>query len=231
MRIRDLMTTDVVTIGAEASLKEAARRMLEAGVSGLPVTDGEESLVGIITEADFLATESERGSKGRTARLLRLFTGEAEPFARARSVGDVMTTDLVTIGPDADHSEAARIMEKTGVKRLPVVDGSKLRGLISRADIVRAFARADHEIIEEITVKLIPETLWIEPDRVQVRSEDGNVKLSGRLHTRTEAQLLVELSKRVDGVASVTDDLSWDKDDTRQSRLAPPIEGFPPGTM
>ena len=223
------MTTDVITIGPEASLKEAARRMLEAGVSGLPVT-GDGGLLGIITEADFLATESERGSKGRTARLLRLFTGEAEPFARERSVGDVMTTDLVTIGPDADHSEA-RIMEKAGMKRLPVVDGSKLRGLISRADIVRAFARADHDIMEEITVKLIPETLWIEPDRVQVRSEEGNVELSGRLHTRTEALLLVELSKRVDGVASVTDDLSWDQDDTRQSRLIPPIGGFPPGTM
>jgi CBS domain-containing protein len=195
MRIRELMTTDVITIGAER----------------LPVTDDDGGLLGIITEADFLATESERGNKGRTARLLRLFTGDAEPFAREQSVGDVMTTDLVTIGLDADHSEAARIMEKTGVKRLPVVDGSKLRGLISRADIVRAFARADHDIIEEITVKLIPE--------------------KGRLHTRTQAQLLVELSKRVDGVASVTDDLSWDQDDTRQNRLIPPIGGFPPGTM
>jgi CBS domain-containing protein len=202
MRIRDLMTTDVITIGAETSLKEAARRMLEAGVSGLPVTDDQGRLVGIVTEADFLATESERANKARTARLLRLFTGEAEPFARERNVADVMTTDLITIGPDADHSEAARVMEKTGVKRLPVVDGSRVRGLISRADILRAFVRADHDILEEISEKVIRQTLWIDPGRVDVRSEDGNVKLSGRLEKRTETQLLVELTKRVDGVAS-----------------------------
>lgn len=231
MRIRDLMTTDVITIGAEASLKEAARRMLEAGVSGLPVTDGQGRLVGIVTEADFLATESERGNKARTARLLRLFAGEAEPFARERSVADVMTTDLITIGPDADHSEAARVMEKTGVKRLPVVDGSGVRGLISRADILRAFVRADHDILEEITEKIIRQILWIDPEGVEVGSVDGNVKLSGRLETRTEAQLLVELTKRVDGVASVTDDLTWNKDDTRQGKLAPPIGGSPRGTM
>lgn len=231
MWIRDLMTTDVITIGPEASLKEAARRMLQAGISGLPVTDGEGMLVGIVTEADFLATESERGNKSRTSRLLRLFTGEAEPFAKERTVGDVMTRGLITVGPDADHSEAARIMEKTGVKRLPVVDGSRLRGLISRADILRAFARSDLEIIDEIEEKVIRQTLWIDPEKVAVGSEDGNVTLSGRLAARSEAQLLVELAKRVDGVASVTDNLSWDADDTRQSRLTPPIGGFPPGAI
>lgn len=231
MRIRDLMTTDIITIGPQASLKEAARRMLEAAVSGLPVTDGEGNLVGIVTEADFLAAESERGNKGRASRLLRLFTGDAEPLARERRVGDVMTTELVTIGPDAHHPEAARIMEKTGVKRLPVVDGSKLRGLVSRADILRAFARTDEEILDEIMGKIITETLWIDPERVQVSSEDGDVKLSGRLGVRSDAQLLVELTKRVDGVASVSDDLSWDVDNTRQNRLTPPIGGFPPGAM
>lgn len=228
MRIRDLMTTDVITVGPEASLKEAARRMVEAAVSGLPVTDGEGKLVGIVTEADFLATESERGRKSRTTQLLRLFTGDTEPFVKERKVGDVMSTDLITVGPDADHSEAARIMEKTGVKRLPVVDGSGLRGLISRADILRVFARSDLDIIEEIEEKIVGQTLWIEPEKVEVGSVDGNVTLSGRLDTRTEAQLLVELAKRVDGVAAVNDRLSWDADDTRHSRLAPPIEGFPP---
>lgn len=228
MRIRDLMTTDVITIGPEVSIKEAARRMLEAGVSGLPVTDGEGKLVGILTEADFLATESERGRKSRTNRLLRVFTGDVEPFAKERNVGDVMSTEMITVGPDADHTEAARIMEKTGVKRLPVVDGSGLRGLISRADILRAFARADLEIIEEIEERILGQTLWVDPEKVEVGSVDGNVTLSGRLSTRTEAQLLVELVKRVDGVASVNDRLSWDVDDTRHSPLAPPIEGFPP---
>lgn len=230
MRIRDLMTPDVIAISPSAPLKEAARRMVEAGISGLAVTDDAGNLVGIITEADFLSTESERSGTSRASRLLRLFTGDAEPFSKERRVEDVMTHDLITIGPDADHSEAARIMERTGVKRLPVVDGGKVRGVVSRADILRAFTRADLEIIEEIEIALLRRTLWVDPERVDVRCEDGNVRLSGRLDTRTDAQLLVELVKRVDGVASVADELSWEVDNTKQHRLTPPTGGFPPGT-
>lgn len=230
MRIRDLMTTDVITISPASSLKEAARRMVEAGISGVPVTDDAGNLLGIITEADFLSTESERSGTSRAARLLRVFTGDAEPFSQERRVEDVMTRDLITVGPDADHSEAARIMERTGVKRLPVVDGGNLRGVVSRADILRAFTRADQEIIEEIEETLVRKTMWIDPERVEVRSEDGNVRLSGQMGTRTDAQLLVELGKRVDGVASVDDELSWELDNTRQNRLTPPTGGFPSGT-
>lgn len=230
MRIRELMTTDVITISPASSLKEAARRMVEAGISGIPVTDDAGKLLGIITEADFLSTESERSGTSRALRLLRVFTGDAEPFSQERRVEDVMTRDVITIGSDADHSEAARIMERTGVKRLPVVDGGKLRGVVSRADILRAFTRADQEIIGEIEETLLRKTMWIDPEGVEVRCDDGNVRLSGRLGTRTDAQLLVELVKRVDGVASVADELSWEVDNTRQHRLTPPNGGFPSGT-
>ena len=95
MRIRDLMTTEVITVGPDTSLKEAARRMLADGLSGLPVTD-EGRLVGIISEADFLTTEAERGAKKR-AWLFRLFVREAGIPSRQRTVGDVMTRDVRTI--------------------------------------------------------------------------------------------------------------------------------------
>lgn len=221
MKVRDLMTTDVITVGPDFSLKEAARRMLDAGVSGLPVTDDAGELVGIITEADFVAGEADRRAKQR-AGLLRFLLNRQEIPTEERRVGDVMTPEVVTVGPDVDHAEAARVMERENVKRLPVVDGGRLVGLLARADMLRAFTRADQEIIDEITDYVISRVLWLEPSKVEVASVDGNVTLSGRLEHRSDVALLLELTKRLDGVASVTDNLSWEYDNTRGDPSSPP---------
>ena len=167
MRIRELMTTDVLTVGPDTSLKEAARRMLEAGISGLPVTEADGKLVGIITEADFVASEADRRVEQR-AGLLRFFTGQHDLPDHELKVGDVMTTELIVIDPDEDHADAARLMEKQHVKRLPVVEGEKLVGLISRTDMLRAFTRPDQEIIAEINDHVMRKVLWIDPRRVNV---------------------------------------------------------------
>lgn len=227
MRIRELMTTDVLTVGPDTSLKEAARRMLEAGISGLPVTEADGKLVGIITEADFVASEADRRVEHR-AGLLRFFTGQHDLPDHELKVGDVMTTELIVIDPDEDHADAARLMEKEHVKRLPVVEGDKLVGLISRTDMLRAFTRPDQEIIAEVNDHVMRKVLWIDPRRVNVESVDGNVVLRGTLETRTDANLLVELTKRLDGVASVSDHLDWDVDNTKTEMTSPP-PNFPRG--
>jgi CBS domain-containing protein len=209
------MTRDVITIGPEAPLKEAARRMIEAGVSGLPVTQGDGSLVGIVTEADFVATEADRRRK-RPAGLLRFLFKEAEIPSQERLVGDVMSTDLITLGPEADHAEAARLMQTEGVKRVPVVDEEgRIVGLVSRSDILRVFARSDAEILEEIEGYVIERVLWIDPKRVDVQCIDGNVTLRGRLETRSDAELLAELTSRVDGVMSVANHLEFEVDNLK----------------
>ena len=225
MRLRELMTRDVITIGPEASLKEAARRMIEAGVSGLPVTQGDGSLVGIVTEADFVATEADRRRK-RPAGLLRFLFKEAEIPSQERLVGDVMSTDLITLGPEADHAEAARLMQTEGVKRVPVVDEEgRIVGLVSRSDILRVFARSDAEILEEIEGYVIERVLWIDPKRVDVQCIDGNVTLRGRLETRSDAELLAELTSRVDGVMSVANHLEFEVDNLKldMTSLSPGI--------
>jgi CBS domain-containing protein len=216
------MTTTVITIGPEASLKEAARRMVEAGISGLPVTDESGALIGMITEADFVKSESGRRAAKR-ARLLRWLTSQDEVPDHRLAVSDVMTTEVVTLGPDADHAEAARVMRKAGIKRIPVLDGSgKLVGLVSRSDILRAFVRSDRDITEEIADHVMVEVLWIDPRDVEVVCEDGNVAFTGRLPTRSDAQLLVDLTRRLDGVASVKDGLTWKVDNTKLQMVAPP---------
>ena len=215
MKVLDLMTSPVITVGPKTSLKESARRMIEAGVSGLPVTDDDGSLVGVITEADFVKSESGRRAKQR-ARLLRWFGDSDEMPSTERLVEDVMTSEVITLDPDADHAEAARIMRKAGIKRIPVVgDDGSLRGIISRSDIMRAFARPDGEIIEEIRSHVMSDVLWIDPRKVEVRSVEGNVELHGHLETKSDCVLLEDLTKRVDGVVSVNSRLTWEIDNTK----------------
>jgi CBS domain-containing protein len=114
-------------------------------------------------------------------------------------------------------------MRRSGVKRIPVLDGSgKLVGIVSRSDILRAFVRPDGEIVDEINGELLRKILWIDPKRVDIICEDGNVSLSGRLETRSDAQLLIELTRRLDGVVSVADGLRWEVDNTKVEMTTPP---------
>ncbi len=224
MKIRDLMTKEVLTTRADASLKDTARRMVEAGISGMPVLDDDGFVVGIITESDFVNAEAERRQSWRRAGMLRFLDRRESIPSQERTVGDAMTTKVITLGPDADHSEAARLMQKARIKRLPIVEGDHLVGLISRTDLMRAFARPDEEIIEEIIDEVITNILWIDPAKVQVTSQEGNVTLAGRLETKSDVELLVELTKRLDGVVSVASNLSWEVDNTRSD-----MTGRPPG--
>jgi CBS domain-containing protein len=223
MKLRDLMTRDVITIGPDASLKEAARRMIEAGISGLPVTTDAGSLVGIITEADFVSTEAGRRREKR-AGLLRLVYKDVELPTHERMVDEVMSTDLVVLGPEADHAEAARLMQSEGIKRIPVVDDDgRLVGLVSRSDVLRIFARSDQEIIDEIQDHVIGDILWIDPKRLDIQCAEGNVVLRGRLETRSDAELLARLIARLDGVLSVANYLEFDVDNTKLEMLGPPM--------
>ena len=224
MKVRELMTTEVITVGRGASLKEAARRMIEAGVSGLVVTDIDGALKGVVTEADFVKAESDRRAAKR-ARLLRWLTPDPEIPSVERLVGDVMTADVVTLGPDTDHAEAARVMRRAGIKRIPIVDeNGRLLGILSRSDILRAFARPDSEIISEIEDHILGDVLWIDKRRVRVGSVEGNVTLGGHLETKSDAMLVEEMSRRIDGVVSVASNLTWEIDNTKLE-MAPPLQG------
>jgi CBS domain-containing protein len=222
VKLRDLMTTEVITIGPEAALKEAARRMIEARVSGLPVTSADGELIGMVTEADFVKEEASRRS-GQRARLLRWLHRDA-PMDAERAVGDVMTRDVITLTVDDDHADAARLMETERIKRVPVLTAEgTLAGIVSRSDILRAFARPDAAIIQELSDDVIRRVLWIDRKKVDIGCENGNLTLRGQLETRSDAQLLVELARRLDGVVSVQDHLTWEIDNTKLEMVSPPL--------
>ncbi|MDH3730855.1 MAG: CBS domain-containing protein [Acidimicrobiia bacterium] len=214
MRVIDLMTTDVVTIRPEQTIKEAARLMVANRVSGLPVVDDNAALIGIVTEADFL--ERELDKEAPSGGLLGAVFGAELSHSEAVTVGEVMSTNVVTVAPDATLAEAARVLATNGVKRLPIVDAEGLViGVISRADIVAAFARPDELIDDEIREDISRRILFIDPDALAMTVKDGIVEMAGELPTKTDARILEELTRRLEGVVRVDSSLTWKVDDTK----------------
>jgi CBS-domain-containing membrane protein len=222
MKVRDMMTTEPISVRADTLLKEAARIMVRNKVSGLPVIDQDGVLVGIVTEGDFLRQEASRDRPYRMSLLDALFSDGAPATPVAETVGEVMTDKVITIAPNAGLGEAARLMAGRGIKRLPVIDDdSKLCGIISRADIVNAFTKPDDVVEDEIREDIIRRLLFLEPDIVDVSVADGVVHLSGELEHRTEVHLLEELSRRIAGVVKVESDLTYVIDDRKIEGTSP----------
>lgn len=200
MQVVDVMTTDVVSVTPDTPITNAARLMFRHRISGLPVCDGSSCLVGIITEADFLRLELARQ--------------EADEPAPIVTVGEVMSSDVITIGPDAHIVDAARTMVINDVNRLPVVDaGAAMLGIISRLDVVAVFTRPDEIVEDEIREDVLRRVLFVDPETITVSVVNGVTTLEGEIGTRQEARLLVELVRRLDGVMRVDDRLTWRIDD------------------
>jgi CBS domain-containing protein len=216
------MTTEVATIEKSASLKDAARILIERNISGLPVVDEQGNLIGIVTEGDVLHQESLR----HPATTLKSFFQAKE--SRALSVEQAMTKKVKTVDEAADHTEAARLMESSGVKRLPVTNSDgRLVGILSRSDILKVFARGDSEISEEIRSEVIERILWLDPASLTVEVEEGMVTLEGTVPTKSDSRILEEMARRIDGVVNVSAErLRYELDDTK--RADRPITGDAP---
>ncbi len=211
MRVVDVMTAEVEKAHPDWSLKQAARAMIDHGVSGLPVVGDDGILVGIITEADFIEAEADRAMGRR--RLFDTVFGEKKTKVPS-TVGAAMTRSPLVVERNMMLSEAARIMTDRNVKRLPVVDpDGRLEGIVSRGDILVAFARDDDAIAADVERGVIRRILMLDSPDVSVRVTDGVVTLTGEVPTRTDARLLEELVSRVEGVIRYESDLSWAFDD------------------
>ena len=219
MRVKDLMTENVLTVRSSTQLKDAAALLAEHRISGLPVVDDENHVLGVLSEGDILYKES--GTKDRPGFLDRLLSVPPTGLdlkLGAKTVGEAMSAPAVTIGPKRPVTEAASSMIDEGVNRLPVVDDEdRLIGIITRADLVRAFVRSDAEIAQEIRDDVLRKTLWLEPDTVQVQVARGEVRLSGEVETRTDAELIPTFVQRVPGVVAVLSKLRWRQENGHHS--------------
>jgi CBS domain-containing protein len=134
----------------------------------------------------------------------------------ARTAGEAMTAPALTIAPERPAAAAARLMLDHGVHRLPVVRDGVLVGIVTRADLVRAFSRSDEEIAREIRNDVLRRALWVEPGSVDVTVDRGEVVLAGEIEARSDAAVLRKLVQRVPGVVSVRSSVLYRVDDLRR---------------
>ncbi len=208
MKVCDLMTSKVVTVTPTTSLRDAAVLLTEKGISGMPIVNDANEVLGVLSEADIVVKAGGEVARNRLLGWLLEADFGLEDKIRAETVGDAMTAPPVTISPKRPVHEAARLMVSENVNRLPVVEKGKLVGIVTRADIVRAFTRSDAELADEIRGDILRRTFWLEPASVAVDVVDGHVTLRGEVETEADQELLPRFVARVPGVISVNADLS-----------------------
>ncbi|MEU3555420.1 CBS domain-containing protein [Streptomyces fragilis] len=221
-KVGAVMTTDVVRARHDTPFKEVARLLADHRISGLPVVDDEEHVVGVVSETDLMVHQAQTPDgwepPARTFRLPSM-TPAARRYAaraRARTAGGLMTTTPVTVHAEDSVVQAARTMVRRHVDRLPVVDEEdRLVGIVTRHDLLRVFLRTDEGLREEVVREVLGRGLWLSPQSVEVRVDQGVVTLRGVLDRRSEAEAAVSMTRRIDGVVAVVDELGHRTDDTR----------------
>jgi CBS domain-containing protein len=222
LKASDVMTRDVLTVGPGSSVAQAIRLMLDNGVSGLPVLDHDGKVAGILTEGDLLR-RSETGTERHRPRWLEILMGPgrmAGEYVRThgRKVQEIMTRDLVSVTEDTPLDKIVELMERHRIKRLPVLSGGTLVGVVSRADLLRALVLAldeqragvqsDDEIRQQIFAELA-KAAWAHRDGLEIRVKNGVVELEGVILDEKEREALRVVAENTVGVRAVEDRLVW----------------------
>ncbi|MEU9028158.1 CBS domain-containing protein [Streptomyces sp. NPDC048383] len=192
-----LMTDEVISVVGRTPSADVAALLVEHDISGVPVVDADERVLGVVSRTDLLV-------QGRL------------------TAQDVMTAPAVTVHAEQTVTEAARLITRRGVTRLPVVDEEdRLVGIVTRRDLLRVFLRPDHEIRRVLVEDVLADTMGIAADAVNVRVVDGIVTLDGRLAKSSQIPVALRLAGQLDGVVAVINQLTAHSHDAR-SLTAPP---------
>ncbi|GAA2771111.1 CBS domain-containing protein [Streptomyces showdoensis] len=199
------MTREVVSVRGDAPFKELTRVLTRHRVTAVPVVDGADRVIGVVSEGDLLRKAADRavvpGDRPPVPGL--------EAWERAKAEGtraeELMSAPAVCARPEWTVVEAARLMEVQGVRRLVVVDADdRLLGLVSRRDLLAVFLREDEDIRREIVDEVLGSTLRLAAGALTVEVRDGRVELAGRLPLRDLAPVVERMCAMVDGVVSVS---------------------------
>ena len=219
LTVRDIMTTNVVTVRAGASYKEIAMRLREHRVSAFPVLDEDGTVIGVVSEADLLLKEalslpqSEEDGPSEEGARPGILRQRAQEKARAVTAADLMSRPAVTVGVEDSVEHAARLMYARGVKRVPVTDAAgRLVGIVSRADVLSVFGRTDEEIREQIVEEVIGGEFGADPGRFEVTVADGIVTMTGLPGSVSLGRDLLARARHVQGVVSVRDRFTYPPD-------------------
>jgi CBS domain-containing protein len=190
--------------------------MIDKRISGLPVVE-DGVVVGVISEADYVAMDSSRTWFSRA-----LFGQEDGMLTGVEKVSQLMSRNVVTIPVSSTVQDAARLMTRHNVNRLPVIEHGGLVGVVTRSDLIRAYVHSDEEIADDVNlmIAVLPEPM----SKIGIRVEDGVVSLSGELETSAEARLVARMVGELEGVSGVDNRLSWEVS-TEAAEI--PWSGFP----
>ena len=221
MKAADVMVPNVITVGPEASVQDVAEILLANRISAVPVVGKDGGLVGIISESD-LIRRAETDTERRRPRWLALLTG-SQPLAaefvkaHARKVADVMTRKVIVATPDTSLRDVAALLEKNGIKRVPIVRNRKLVGIVSRANLVQALATVRKEVkaatatsdsmIREDVMSRLGKEPWTKAFRLNVIVHDGTVALWGVVRSQAEKTAIRVAVEQTPGVRAVNDNL------------------------
>jgi CBS domain-containing protein len=221
MDARDVMTTEVITIGPNALVGELADIMASRHVSALPVVGEHDGLLGIVSEGD-LIRRAETGTGHRRSWWLRLLMGQ-EALAleyvkeNAVKVADVMTRDVITARPDTPLGDIASLLERHHIKRVPIVVDGKVVGIVSRANLIQALASlrkkieaassSDDSKLRDLIMTRLNAEPWAHPVLLNVTVHDGTVDLWGVVNSATERNAVRVAVEAAPGIRQVSDNL------------------------
>ncbi|WP_030902886.1 MULTISPECIES: CBS domain-containing protein [unclassified Streptomyces] len=205
LKVADLMTDEVVSVAPGTGFKDVAKLLAQYDISGVPVLDDEDRVVGVVSQTDLLA---HTGPGSHPAE-------QSSTVAGPPSAGDVMSAPAVTVHAEETVAEAARLMTRRGIERLPVVDvEDRLVGIVTRRDLLRMFLRPDSEIRRRVSDEVITEVLGVPTGDVDVHVVDGIVTLDGQVERRSQLPALLTLVEQLDGVVAVASRVTARTDDT-----------------
>lgn len=223
--IGEVMSSEVVQAQRETPFKDVVRLLDRHRISGLPVVDHDDKVVGVISGTALVRGQVARADTGRGRmgpggrfRLprLRLRRSGRTTAARARATtaAELMSAPAITVHPEQLVPEAARVMERHAVELLPVVDEEdRLIGVATRRDLLRVFLRTDEEIRRQVSEDVMAGPPNLPARSVVVRVRDGVVTLEGRLELRSDIPVAVRSTWRVEGVVGVVNSLTYRVDD------------------
>ena len=222
MKASEIMTPDVISADPDATVLQAARYMLQHHISGLPVIDKTGALVGILSEGDFLRRR-ETHTDRRPSCWLEFLMGPGKLAAEyththGSKVSEVMTTKMHTISEDTPLEKIVEMMERYRIKRVPVLRGKKVVGIVTRANLMHAMvslargepkaATSDAAIRQELLSELKSEK-WVLASMINVVVRGGVVELWGMIVDDRQREALIVAAENVRGVKEVKDHLTW----------------------
>jgi CBS domain-containing protein len=222
MKAEDVMTRDVISIAPEATVLQAARLMLQHHISGLPVVDKDGKLVGVLSEGDFLRRRETR-TEHKRSRWLEFLMGPGRIAAEyshshGSKVAEVMTTEVQTVDELTAIEDIVELMERKRIKRVPVLCGGQLVGIVTRSNLMHAMvsmarvtqptAKDDVTIREKLLAEFQKE-IWAPAAMTNVVVRDGVVELWGVIVDERQREAMKVAAENIPGVKAVNDHLVW----------------------